>query len=59
MRNKKSKERQRLDALVQEGLALLIADLSQKLRKIDEPGETERRISHIERLCETYRRVGD
>lgn len=59
MGKKKSKERQRLDSLIQEGLALLIADLSQKLRKTDDLAESERLTAQIERLSEVYRRVGD
>lgn len=60
MRTKKSKERRRLDNLVQEGLALLICDLTKKAREKDESaGETEWYIIHIDRLCDTYRRVGE
>lgn len=59
MRRKKSKERQRLDSLVLEGLALLICELSQKLKNIDDTVELERRTLQIERLGEIYRRVGE
>lgn len=59
MRTKKSKERQRLDSLIQEGLALLICDLSQKMKNADELVELDRRTCLLERLSEVYRRVGD
>ncbi len=59
MRTKKSKDRQRLDGLIQEGLALLICELSQKMRETDDLIEAERRTHQIERLSEVYRRVGD
>ena len=59
MKTKKSKQKQRFDCLIQEGLALLIANLSQKLRDVDDHVESERRTLQIERLCEVYRRVGD
>ena len=59
MRTKKNKERQRLDGLIQEGLALLICELSQKMKNTDELIELDRRICLLERLSEVYRRVGD
>lgn len=59
MRTKKSKERQRLDILIQEGLALLICDLSKKLKGTDDSVELDRRTHLIERLSDVYRRVGD
>ena len=58
MRTKKSKERQRLDSIIQEGLALLICDLSQKMRNDDDLVELDRHTCLLERLSEVYRRVG-
>ena len=59
MRTKKSKQRQSLDFLVQEGLALLLCDLTKRVRNTDDLIEIERRTNQIERLSEVYRRVGD
>lgn len=58
MRTKKSKQRQRLDGLIQEGLALLICDITQKIRKEGREPDFDA-VLRIERLSEVYRRVGD
>lgn len=59
MRTKKSKQNQRLDDLVREGIALLICNITLKAKTTDELVERERLVLQIERLIAVYRRVGD
>lgn len=55
----KSQQRQRLDSLIQEGLALLICALCDQMKKVNDTEKLEKRTGQIERLYEVYRRVGD
>lgn len=57
--NQKSPQRQRLDNLIEEGLALLICNLCKKMEGIDDTERLEKRTNQIVRLCEEYRRVGE